>query len=441
MVKKQSSLDIEAAKVIRNGKVYKFPKIELIIHTDTDDILLDQVPVLHYTRNFNQNLTDIIMIEFMMGYGTFRDKLFEKKDNLEISITFFKEDHTVVTDRYKLIIISEFKDMNKTKQGQHDEKDLDTQEMLHVKAQAVDPMFLTMKNIYVDGCYHDVKLDTLMKLLYVKGLKNKTVSGKPFTYNINIYKLDNDVKYRNVLIKPFTKLAKLPMVLQNEIYGLYFGGIGTYFTALGNDKERDYDFEIYPLFDYDRYDNENDRPRLYIINPGRDHMDKNEYDLYYDNGVYKMIVNDIDFKDSTSKDRFKEGTGIIKVDSSMNTDYSNMTITDVDITMSSKDLITIERFDTTLTNYDMLVNTLQDDNKYRYYSNLYKTQGVMAIIKLGKVNPEHFYPGMPFKYAFMKDKEVIETTGIIQNVDYIYDLINKTVMVTIGVTVKRIGGK
>lgn len=444
--RKLSLLDKEAMDIMKEAKPFTIPSITAILHTEDRDVNITHFINLRVESNFNSNITDLIYVEFTIGLGMFKELIFDNKDKLEMTLLlendYIKNAKTTSNgykskfnknNRYKFILINSFKDSDKSSQDAFNPSELDKQEIVVIKGQLIDPLLIALKNIYISGCYHDIDLNTLVKSIFNRELSKVKVLGRPLSYRLNVVDFDNPEKYRNIKIDPFTKLIKLPYNLQNESYGLYNNGIGLYFTNMRETVKFKYDINIYSLFDFNLFNTLNKRSKLIFYNPRIEALGVNEYNFLYKHGIYKTIVTDIEFKEDLEKDRFKNGTGLIESFSTNSTNTDMFEITNDNISYFDNAAYSIINYNDEIVDYSSFNNTNLDANTYRHQTSINKNRGRIGVMKFPKINPENIYPYMPFKYVFLKDGKVMETTGTIQQVSYFYDYINKTsVVVVIG---------
>ena len=426
------TLDNEINEIITKSKNFIMPDHTLIVHTKDDDITIPHFNSIQIERNFTENISDVLHIEFLTGLGLATKVLYKNRDALEATIKLKFSDKKILQRRYKLVLLTKFEDIHNSKMSKASQDELDSQDFILVKAQCIDRLMLKLKNEYVSGVFHNYDLKTFVKGLFSKRMRDLNVDAY-----INIHDFDNSKIYENIMIDPFTKFVKLPFILQNGNYGLYNHGANIYFSNLSETNKIKYDVDIYPVYDYKRFDDENKRSKLLLINPSIEHTDKNNFNFYYKDGIYKTLVSDIEFKTDSEGRRYKVGNGII-IEHSNNTINNNLfTVTDDKITHDGDATYDEIKIDDTRS-FNNFIETLGDDNTYRYYSTLNRVQGIIGSVMLPKVNPEVIYPGMPFKYLFNDDGKIGSTTGSVQGLNYVYDFINKTTVVMLVCIFKRI---
>jgi len=456
VIKKQSSIDNVALDAFHQKRHFIMPDISLIVHTKDDDLEISLVSDVRISRNFATNITDVIFIEFMITAGTFQNKIYPNREDLEATLNFNYDNKAIRRLKYKLIILTKNPEVNNSSTNMLDEADQDAQELYTIKAQCVDKLTLDLKNQYISGAYHDYDLKYFMRALI-----NYEIQTQSVIHKIMVYELDNKEVYKNIFIKPFTKLIKLPYMLHNDLYGLYNNNVNIYFTKIryggeyktytsAPNKEdpewlfgtgENYDIEIFPLHDASRYDKEVKRPKLLIVSPSVRGMATNESDFFYQDGIFKLVISDVTFKDEEEKSQYNKGSMILVTKSTNAMKSDGYEIKDGEITYPDVNHNSLETLDNKPNTFDSVVDTDNDYNVFKYRSSINRNDYIIGIMKSGSFNPDFIYPGMPFKYIFEKDNIVNETTGTIQSLEYYYDISNKTTVVNIIGLFKKIKEK
>jgi len=426
------TLDNEVNDLLTKSKEFIMPEPTLIIHTEDGDVTIVHFNSIDVERNYTTNLSDIIYVNFNAGLGFASKVLYKHRDKLEATVKLKFSNKKIQQRRFKFVLMTKFEDIHDSSMSKISQEDLDTQDYIEIKAQCIDTKLLKFKNEYVEGIFHDMDLRKVMKNIFSKKMREAGTDSY-----INVYVPKNVKSYENIFIEPFTKFVRLPFIFQNDKYGLYDHGAGIYFSNISEASESKYDVDIFPIFDYERFDAEAKRPKLIIINPTKSHMSKHEIDFYYKDGIYKSLVSNVKFQHDSEDKRYDTGNGFIIEDSGNTINQSLLDIKDDIVKYANDQSFSITKLDETRS-YNNLVETGGDDNLYKYNSTLNRLQGVIGSVMLPKVNPEIIYPGMPFKYMFNKDGKVASTTGVVQGLQYSYDFINKTTVVMLVCIFKRL---
>lgn len=437
MLRKNTLIDEEVVSIVKNSKPFVQPKITAILHNENINKAINLLQSYRVESNFNKNLSDIIFIDFVIPIGEFISDIYNFRDSLEITIEL-KYEKKKFKNRYKVAVMSKLPSEYNSQVANIDTDDLDKQDVFNCTLQCIDPLTLSLKNTVISGIYHNVTMTKLLKGILSQALNKINIIGKKLEYNLNIYNLDNEKVYQNIIIEPFTKIIKLPHELQHKNYGLYNGDVGIYFSRLETTTTSStYDIYIYPLFNYERYDKELTLPRLLIVNPNVNMIEQNEYNTYYDINTYKLMVSSIEFKDYTENARYNEGNGIIKVNEDVITDKSLVNVEEDKVEFSNRETYIYDN-DNQILDYSKFIHINQEENKYLYYSNINKNKSIIGIIKLPNTNSETFIPGMAIRYLFMEKDKVVSTNGILQAVNRTYDDIKKVSITVLIINFKRI---
>jgi len=434
---KKVFLDNEIKDLITNAKEYIFPGIEIYINTEDKDIYLEHVASYRVNSNYSTNISDILHIDFLYPLGSFIKDIYRYKDALELTIILTVKKKKI-TKHYKCMLVNDLANKYDSKLTKINADKLDEQSMETISIQGVDPLFLALKNVTTSGCYHNLKLDKLIKGILGNSLDKITVLGRKLEYYFNFYTPINDREYLNILIKPYSKIIKLPYILQHSDYGLYDSDIGIYFSNIETiHNKTSYNIDIFPLNDIERYREDTKRPKLYLISSLTPNIDKNTFNAYLEVDTYKIIVNDIEFKDTTNKSRYDVGTGYIETFSDLNTNKELLTITNDKIVMDNESTTSTTITDDKTLDYARLLETDYDDNIFKFKSVLNSNKMILGIIKIPNINAEFIHPGMAVKYVYLKNDIVIEATGIVHGKDITYDFSKKISMTVLLINIIR----
>lgn len=420
-------IDDEVAEIVTSGKKYTFPNIEILIHTKEVDLSIHRVNDIHISSNFTTDITDKVFIDFQLPAGTFRDTIYSNKDLLEMTLILTYGEEEIVL-KYEAILNTEFRDRYTSIINSVSNGTLDKLDFIDVSCQCVDPLLLSVKNETTSGVYHDTDISSVIKCLISDMLNKVTVLGSKLDFKLNMYDSDNSRKYKNIIIKPHSKVIRLPYDFQHNEYGIYDNGIGIYFTHISDSIDTKYDVDIYPLFDFNRFDNESKRTKLYIVNSNIANLSQNDVNFYYKDGIYKGIVTDVQFRDKSENDKYNKGTGIVETVDTLSTSDTLYNVTNDKIVYDGSLTYGKTHMDGTSEYYAKFIDIDQNDNPYLFRSGVNKSLGVIGIFNFPYTNMEFVYPGMPVKYLFStKDEGTLETSGIVQGIETMYDVDNKTV--------------
>ena len=438
--KKNTALDGEALSVIGRSKEFQFPEFKVYLHNKEIDLYIEHFYQYHVERNYVDNITDKIMVSFMLPRGYYNDWILSNPDDLEMTIIIkFKEKgRKPLINRYKFIPKIDREEVG-GKFGNIDSDDLNKYDLVEVKGQCISPLLLILKSVYTEGIFRDytsdgkdapITIENFLNTQFHQQLRNLTIFGKPLNYRFFMYEPNNKNKYNNIVIKGGTKFITLPTNMQNGSFGIYTGGLNVYFTNLhvSSTDPDTYFFYIFPLFDKERFNKENTLPKLIVIEPTNSNLVKNTVDAYYKDKLYKIVVANTDKIAKIEREKYNTITGVnVSVSENMIDDYK------VNIDKFKKASINTETFsnkyqlDQNLNSFTNIENTDFDANLFRYLTKFQKYQTKFYHMHLINLNPIFLYPGMPVEYTNLVNNKLTYYKGVVHNVSFSYVVQKKVV--------------
>ena len=450
--KRNTAIDAEALSVIGKSKKFEFPEFKVYLHNKNIDLYIEHFFQFHVERNYTDNITDKIMVSFLLPKGYYKEWILKDRDNLEMTIILkYKGKRKPLINRYKFIPDIDKEELG-GQLGSVDAEDLNKHELQEVKGQCISPLFLILKTIYINGIYRKFKekgndsdydkitIEEFLTSIFHKHLKNLTVFSQPLDYDLFVYKPDNEKLYDNILIKSGTKLIALPVIMQEDMFGVYNGGLNVYFTNLhvsGTDPNH-YGIYIYPVFDKERFNNETIMPKLVILEPTNPDMSKNDIEAYYKDGLYKIIVTNSEKILKLEREKYNTITGIdVALSENMLGGYRVDTERFVRTSIDTSNYNEKFRLDEQLRNFINIENVDFDSNILRHLARFQKYQTKFFHMHLVNTNPIFLYPGMPVKYITVDNNRPITYTGVVHNVSFSYMVQKKVVSTDILIGVRQ----
>lgn len=218
---------------------------------------------------------------------------------------------------------------------------------------------------------------------------------------------DSDVP-RDIIIPQGTYLKDLALYLQKN-YGIYNHGIGTYVF----DDEDDYAWFVYPIYNTKRYDKEQFRLSITVINPK---YDKSEMPRTYetDNGLLMIYTASETEADKSHLNRqLDEGTGfqVLNVQNSHQAGRTPAGINKWQLNGedSLSTVTVIDRKDKMANSKLVMADT---ENMAELISSFSGNQGTYVTVTWRHAHPHLIWPCMPCKITYMQG-EIKEVTGVV----------------------------
>lgn len=412
-------IDIEVNKILETKNKNKDNiRYEFILHTEKDNITIEEVQYYDIMRDYNANIGDYATIAFNMPMGKFNKVVYPYRDYLEMTVIKKWTDNAydAITVRYKFVLFNKGgREASLTSKGS--EQELDKAGMEIVEGQLVLRELEGLRSIFVDGIYKDITVKDLLIGLIGNTVKKIEIEGNAFNINIDVVEPANTTEYKNLVVPTGIQLIDLPSFLQNTDYGVYNGGIGT-FLQMYNKK---FTLFIYPLYSTMRYD-EATGPTLTIF-----HTNTSKYDMVEstyrveDKKISIIAGSNITSSDTGANRIMSKGDGLIASYPDAILDR-NIEVSDDGITFDKetqlKGVAIVERNDKQ--NKGRYVGI--DSNMFRQRTNTIRNTMATYMIPWQFSDPDLIYPGMPCCFMYEDSRKgLVKLNGIVNGIYTKYD--------------------
>ena len=421
--------DIES--VLRVG--HQDPKAlrySIIIHTVDSDIIIDLLESIEVLRDYVNNITDFILVNFKMKLGDYVYDVLPYNDNMEITIKLHWYKKTTLF-RYKFVLAN-ITDTASSVYENIPKSELNEQELANVEGQCVDRLVEVMRTTVCDGVYNYANVGSVMKSVLVEKLNEVTIEGAPMKvgkdgYRVTIDKCDNDTTYRHIEIPFGVNIYNLPSYLQNTKYGLYKGGAGTYQqtvvnTLLTAEKLKPVTgFYTYPIYDSLKYTT-SPGMKLMILSYPTGKYRNSEHTYTVDGDVIKIVASgNLKNLSVGANVILDKGNTFVKLDSKKVTGTLD-TVTDDGVTNSHKDRISSVQDNPNADGVSNVKYVDGSDNLYKHMTDVTATEYTLFQTQWDFSNHELLYPGMPVGLLYThKDLGIIRIDGTLSSTYTKYD--------------------
>ena len=415
----QSPIWIEVMDIAASGAKPVKVKLQGMVHTTDADLPVVKVVSYDVCRDYANNIGDVMEVEFLLGLGDYAAKVYPKRANLEFSLKITtlqesgqseKTSEKIKTLRFKAVFLP---DVNESPAGSDadsvDTDALNSKGFLNVRLQLIDRNFEALRIKTIEGAFREATPEQLIYCLVMGEASKILVDAKPVVDAIDIVEPDNKEARGCAAFKSGTKILNIPTIIQEQAGGVYTSGIGTYFQRY---EERSTIF-VYPIFNTTRFKKSQcDRAIFYAVPKGRlDGMDR----TYSTDGTILKVVatGQKKYSDTTDTDYMDKGSGF--------------RMNDARALLKKPALLTKEgatasrgRF-----NFEVAAEEREDGLNYLHQaegpsSNPYKEYSKVTSRKTARIDLEWqnaqidlLYPGMPCKYVFMDQDELVELHGTV----------------------------
>jgi hypothetical protein len=428
----------ENVKEITSGETSAFKySFEVIIHSVEHEIVLDAENIIkiNIKRDFNENYTDEMFIEFNMLEGDYVSHIYPHRNNLEITITK-KIGSFEYTERYKFVLVNDSTLTNFARSTSMQE--LNKQSFKIVMGQCLSREFEILRTAVIKPViYRKTTLLDALHVMFNEVLNEISIAEGKVKYNLNFIKPDNNRTYEHIIIQAGKKLIHIPKFLQNGDYGIYNGGLGLYFQRLPidtyfdrkdlNGGTYDYTFNcfIYPLYDSTFVGVSKHKLLLYGVTNDK----YNGIDTTYNvdsNDIHVVVNGSSKIINNNDSKLMTDGVGYTYFDPNRVLKDDNITVSETDIFNNVNSNMTAiyhtDRSDGVI--YRPHVDP--EDNGYKIRKNVLKQRMNLMQVTWDNSNDIYLLPGMATIYYFLdENNETVSVNGVLNSYATTYDVGSK----------------
>lgn len=413
----KTAIWLDVLSVINSGK--KTIKFEYrgLVHNEKEDINIFKIRSIDIIRNYAEQISEVIQIEFDMLLGDYMRRLYPYRDNLELTLKRIqleevaskKEKDTLIkTERYKAIFLPNDNIVANVSELEHvDTETINKGGLATVRLQLLNRSIEPIRIKTTHGTFRAITQKEILHSVMAGELTKIKVDGKSSIDGYDIVEPDNTELRKHAVIPDGALVSSLPTFLQEKSGGVYNSGIGTFLQKY-NDKNI---WFVYPLFNIKRFDKDLSKAIFFSVPENRLAGIDRTYNL--DGKLLNVIV--------TSKRKYKDSAGVNYMNKGV-----GFRMADAKAFMN-KPIIINENgpiADRSRLNYETAIIDRKDNlnyapkmgisnNPFHEYSKVVLSS--LAQIDLVWENSDYtlLYPGMPCKYVFMDREKMVELKGVI----------------------------
>lgn len=273
---------------------------------------------LAVSRDYVNNVSDLIMTSVTFGMGTFLKVVYPNRDLLEMTLTIrqvssipgevakFKP----LAIKYRAILNANTEGLPKENLIHINEEQLNLRQIYTAEFQLVDRKMEALRLKTLQGVFSKATSKSLLANVLITEANQVTVDGKPVIESLSLIEPHNNALNPTIVIPAATPLTQLPKRLQNEHGGVYRSGLGSYIQKY-KDKMT---WFIYPLYEASK--NTKGAEKLVIYYVPKRQLPSIERTYRLDNKVvYVITTSDKQISEDSDSKTLSEGGGFRMVDS------------------------------------------------------------------------------------------------------------------------------
>lgn len=408
---------------------------KILLHTVELDIPIRIIESVETLRDYNSNISDYIVATFIMEMGDYIKDVHPFRNNLELSIT--KNINGIkFRNRYKFVILNNKTGINASRYTRSTREELNKLEQARVIGQCIDITVEALRSQNVSGIYNHTDVGTTINNCMLNAIDSIKVNGVTPKIFFNMIPVHNHRSYQHVMIPTGTKVLDLPTYLQETTYGVYNGNIGTYIQRYNCKNCPEIGLFVYPLYNSETFDTTKKKLIIYGVNSVKYEMTENTYMV--DGDLVKIISGGSTRSlDNADNDKLNDGSGYTATDSNLLLER-NLTVTPGGVLV-----------DTDKTNTSGIIRTPADgnkltkylgpnDNKYKYRSDILKSEMAIFQITWNFANPDLIYPGMAALYNYFDSEAgLVKLKGSVQSLFILENEGTQTVSTVLNIMVEK----
>ena len=388
------------------------------IKTANGDFPIDKVSSFDITKDYEIGFTDNFVIDVLMLKKHYIQTLYPLRNNFQVELTLTqvgeKEDGMKVnnpkkvTEVYRGFLVNP-QDLGQSTQStstpsNNTDPNADTTQ-INVKIQLLHPSIEIIMKTTFGGNFHGVPGE-IVKCMLSKVFEDMQIpKGGKRPEGVDLIPPDNTKETTDVVIPHDTNILDLPRKIQNEWYGIYNYGIGSY---LHNNI-----WYLYPLYNYRIYDKSKTRLVINVM-PKSEIMDSPRTYHVYNREVNIICAGGVESQDNANTNTTNTGDGNTQYDpGKLREESVQQTPEGVYINPSSakKQFVQSKREDDL--NYAPLVKERLTTSLQKTMSNIAQKNGIALSFVWEYANPFLLVPGMPVKVVYFKEDVKYELMGVL----------------------------
>lgn len=390
------------------------------VHTDTEDIKIDNLVSIDTKRDYVNNIGDEIRIKFQLSYADYIRKFYPKRDNLELTLVrkqlvsdggAIDESKPELRERFKAIFMPDQNfHANLHTAETVDDHTLNTRPPIDIQLQLLNRTLEPLRIKTFHGVFNDIEREKLIRAVLAGETAKVMIDGKPGIDAMDIVKPDNKEKIKQIIFPHWTSVLSLPTYIQERHTGMYNNGIGSYFQTYRNKRT----WFIYPLYDMKRFSEPVYKLIVYAVN-GQQFMGMDRTYRIEDKTLHISVTGERQYVDDGETSMMQLGSGFrqTKADDIMDMAFDIPPGKGpVGIRKKINTEAIIRERDDSL-NYAPMSSREISNNIFAEASKVAVRNGARIDAVWHNSDPSLLYPGMPCKYVYMTDKDIKEVNGVL----------------------------
>lgn len=388
---------------------------ELKVRGAEDPIEILKLLSIDIRRDYVGAYGDEIIVEIIMGGGTFAHDVYPKRAELEITLyrhpigevdTARDLTKDIDAQLFTAVLVDGSASALEANDPRLQSKfQGDMSQLKSVKFQLIDQALEQIRMLGVGGSFRNTTTGDLLKYLLTTRSKDLDVDEANQIVGVDMVAPHNTEPQRNIVIPHAMRFSDMPDFLAYKCAGIYNSGLGVYLQH--------HTWWVFPTHDLTRYGK---TPKgLTLIN-----VPKNRYPSVErtfrktPNQIIAICTGDVSHKDPSEKRQLNEGNGIRFTDARNIMD--GFTVSENNRTVALRannnhEFVASER-PNGLNNVQVSPNRITS-NVFAEMSRMAVRKGCYVQAVWQNSDPGEIFPGMPVKFMYCVKDDVFEAVGVV----------------------------
>lgn len=406
----------EVGAIIDQGQSLSHYRMQCRIRVNRQWLTPLQLALYAVERDYEQNFGEVVVIEVLLGKGTYAYQLYPHRDALQVEITSVplieasgdeRRDGERNVRRYRAVLINQDNPGGITGREPQasDAEDLDRTGVMQVQLQLIDEGLYQARMMTVGRLYRQTTPMTVLRSLLTETLAFVDANNQQRIEGVEVASGYNESSRSHIIIPHGTLLTEVPALLQEEEGGLYGGGIACFLQRKH--------WYVFPPYNTERFKKAQRRLTLLNIPPNRYYGGERTYRVAGKN-IVAICAGDMDSRDEGFHDQLNRGNAVRFTDASqILTGFSDVTGNRARVSRESN-LFEFEG-DAIEGGYSHARWGQQraSSNPFPQYAAMARRQGRYAILEWLHGDISLLTPGMPVRYLVNQNGTLTTYEGVL----------------------------
>lgn len=412
-----TSLKLEVDEILTNTETFTNHhwRCELKVRGEKDPIQVLKLLSVDNKRDYVGAYGDEIIVEVVIGGGTFAHDVFPKR--AELQMTLFRDPLAEVSEEIDLskdieaqVFTAVLVDEQSAALEANDLR-LKTKysgDMTHLKQvrfQLIDQALEQIRMQSVGGVFRDTSVAEVLKYLLTTMSNELDVDEANRIVGVDMVPPHNTHPQKNIVLPHGLRFSDMPEYLTQKCAGIYNSGFGVFLQR--------HTWYVYPTHDLTRYGK---TPKgLTLINVPKNRYPNVERTFRRTpNQIIAMVTGDVRHRDPSERKQLNDGNGIRYTDARNVIDGFSVTSNNRTLLLranNNSEFMSTER-PNGLNNVHLSPRRITS-NTFAEASRMAARKGCYVTCVWENSDPGAIEPGMPVKFMYAVKDEVFEAVGVV----------------------------